>query len=47
MGGGGLGYVNANSGIDTDYLTIKSDYNSARGFYPWFNFDIKVGYILK
>ncbi len=47
MAGGGLGYVNANSGVDTDYLTIKSDYNSAKGFYPWLNFDLKIGYILK
>lgn len=47
MGGGGLGYVNANSSIGLDYPGIKTDYNSAKGFYPWLNLDFKIGYVLK
>jgi hypothetical protein len=47
LGGGGLGYINANSSVDIENLTNKSDYNSANKFYPWLNFDIKIGYILK
>ena len=47
LGGGGLGYINANSSIDPDNFGIKSDYNSAKGFYPWLNLDLKIGYILK
>jgi len=42
LGGGGLGYVNANN-----KLGIKSDYGSAKEFYPMFNLDLKIGYILK
>jgi len=45
--GGGFGYINANSSVDIEELTNKSDYNSANKFYPCFNFDIKIGYILK
>lgn len=47
MGGAGLGYINANSSVDIESLTNKSDYNSAKKFYPWLNFDIKIGYIIK
>jgi len=42
LGGGGLGYVNANN-----KLGIKSGYGSAKEFYPMFNLDLKIGYILK
>ncbi len=47
IGGGGLGYINANSSVDPECLGIKSDYNSAKGFYPWLNLDLRIGYILK
>lgn len=47
LGGVGLGYINASSSTDVENLNIKSDYNSANEFYPWLNFDIKIGYILK
>ena len=44
MGGGGLAYVNTSSSND---LRSKTSYSSEKGFYPWFNFDFKIGYILK
>ena len=47
LGGGGLGYVHAGSSLNTDNLGIKSSYNSANDFYPMFNLDLKIGYILK
>jgi hypothetical protein len=47
LGGGGLGYVHAGSSLSTDNLGIKSSYNSANDFYPMFNLDLKIGYILK
>jgi hypothetical protein len=45
--GGGLGYLNANSSVDSDYLGFNSSYNSGNGFFPWLNLDLKIGYILK
>ncbi|MBI9066277.1 MAG: hypothetical protein JEZ09_03220 [Salinivirgaceae bacterium] len=47
LGGGGLGYINANSSADIESLTIQSEYNSTNKFYPCVNFDIKIGYVLK
>jgi len=47
LGGGGLGYINADSSVYPDDTGIKSDYSSEKGFYPWLNLDIKIGYILK
>jgi hypothetical protein len=47
LGGGGLGYIKAKSGINREIPGAKSDYSSANGFYPWINFDMKIGYILK
>jgi len=47
LGGGGLGYLNAHSSVDSETLGIKSDYNSGKGFYPWLNLDLKIGYILR
>jgi hypothetical protein len=47
LGGGGLGYVHAGSSLNTDNLGIKSSYNSANDFYPMFNLDLKIGYILR
>jgi hypothetical protein len=47
LGGGGLGYVNANSNANPDDPGTDSNYNSANEFYPWLNLDIKIGYILK
>ena len=47
LGGGGLGYVHAGSSLNTDNLGIKSSYNSANDFYPMFNLDLKIGYIMK
>ena len=47
LGGGGLGYVNANSNANTDYPGTDSNYNSANEFFPWLNLDIKIGYILR
>ena len=47
LGGGGLGYVNADSSVNPDDIGGKSDYSSAKEFYPWLNLDIKIGYILR
>ncbi|MDA3867639.1 MAG: hypothetical protein PF489_12950 [Salinivirgaceae bacterium] len=47
LGGGGLGYVNAESSIDTDNLVERSKYNTANKIYPCFNLDIKIGYVIK
>ncbi len=47
MGGGGLGYINADSSVNPDDIGGESDYSSDKGFYPWLNLDIKIGYILK
>lgn len=44
MGGGGLAWVNAKSSYGSQN---GSSYSSDNGIYPWFNFDIKIGYILK
>lgn len=47
LGGGGLGYINADSSVNPDDTGGKSDYTSANEFYPWLNLDIKIGYILR
>lgn len=43
--GGGLGYVNANSSVNTESL-VESKYNANNKIYPCINFDIKIGFIL-
>lgn len=47
LGGGGVGYINADSSANPDNTGGKSNYNSANEFYPWLNLDIKIGYILR
>lgn len=44
MGGGGLAYINANS---TNELLSETSYSSDKGFYPWLNFDVKIGFVLR
>lgn len=47
LAGGGLGYVYANSSLDVESMGNATDYNSTNEFYPWLNFDIKIGFVLK
>jgi hypothetical protein len=47
LGGGGLGYVNAETSVDTDHLAERSNYTTANEFYPCFNFDVKIGYVIE
>lgn len=47
LGGGGLGYINADSSVNPDDIGGKSNYTSANEFYPWLNLDLKIGYILR
>jgi hypothetical protein len=45
MGGAGMGYIYAAS--DKIDFASKSDYNSGSRFFPWFNMDMKIGYIIR
>lgn len=45
MGGAGLGYIYAVS--DKIKYEDKSEYNSGSRFFPWFNMDMKIGYIIR
>lgn len=43
--GAGMGYIYAAS--DKIDVEAKSEYNSDNRFFPWFNMDMKIGYIIR
>jgi hypothetical protein len=45
IGGAGLGYIYAAS--DKIDVEARSEYNSGSRFFPWFNMDMKIGYIIR
>lgn len=45
MGGAGLGYIYAVS--EDKNAASKNDYSNDSRFFPWFNMDMKIGYIIR